>query len=306
MKVVYHLGVHKTGTTLLQQSLAVNTGQLRDHGVYFLNAEWPDGLKRLRRRMRGLQKHLNDGVPTEGDVARLGELNGRLLRRASASGAKLLLISEENLLGVTVHRELAWGNDPARFYPSAGENLAGLTTGLSPGDITAILYTRSLDSLLLGFYSEAVRHLETAEDYAGFLDRVDIPSFRFDDLLARLQASRPCIDIRVKPFEAIRAGVAAFVGDLLSECGVHPDGIEVPSEKVHKGLDTRQIEVLRELAVRKAAGETGRQFNKQHKAALALPGEGSRPRLADRHVALVRSAMAGDIAERLAADWETA
>ena len=296
MKIVYHLGVHKTGTTLLQQNMVRNSQALREQGVYCVNGEWPDGIKKLRRRMRRLQNP--DLATPQHELAET--LNKRMLRRAEAAGAKTLLLSEENFIGNPIHFEQQWHKEPARFYPAAATCLKALTFGFAPADITVILYSRAQEGLLKGHYSEALRALEADEDFGGFLDRTDIGSFRFDDLLARMQAVLPGAQFEVKPFEAIKGGAERFVADFFARIGVDASGLDVIAEKVNPGITGWQADRLVELARRQKAGEVIPRLARKlrnifeddttPKDPIAVP---------KRHEAAIRNVMSGDLSERL-------
>lgn len=296
MKIVYHLGVHKTGTTLLQRNMERNAQALRDQGVYCVNAEWPDAIKKLRRRMRRLQNP--DLSAPQHELAET--LNRRMLRRAEAAGATTLLLSEENFIGNPIHFEQQWRKEPAKFYPAAADCVRALTFGFPDSDITVILYTRALEGLLKGHYSEALRALEAVEDFDGFLDRTDIASFRFDDLLARMKAVLPGAAFEVKPFEAIRAGAEAFVTDFFAGIGVDASGFEVIADKVNPGITAWQADQLVALARRLKAGEAiprlARKLRRIYEDASAPDDPIALP---ERHRGAIRKAMQGDLSERL-------
>ena len=295
MRFVYHLGVHKTGTTLLQQNMERNSALLRDQGVYCVNGEWADGVKKLRRRMRRLQ---NPSLATpQHELAET--LNKRIRRRAEAAGAETVLISEENFIGNPVHFEQQWRDEPARFYPAAGDCLKALTYGIAPQDITVVLYTRAQEGLLKGHYSEALRALEAQTDFGGFLDRTDIASFRFDDLLARLQSALPGAQFVVKPFEAIKTGAEAFVADFFAGIGVDASCFDLIAETVNPGITAWQADRLVELAVLKNAGDVPRMARKLRAVFEDENAPRDPIRVPQRHEAALRNVMAGDLSERL-------
>ena len=296
MRFIYHLGVHKTGTTLLQQNLERNSALLRDQGVYCVNGEWADGVKKLRRRMRRLQ---NPSLATpRHELAET--LNKRIRRRAEAAGADTVLISEENFIGNPVHFEQQWRDEPARFYPAAADCLKALTFGIAPQDITVILYTRAQEGLLKGHYSEALRALEALTDFGGFLDRTNIASFRFDDLLARMQAALPAARFELKPFEAIKGGAEAFLSDFFALIDVNAARFDLIAEKVNPGITAWQAQRLVELARVQKAGEAIPRLARKLRAVF---DDEAAPRdpitVPERHKDAIRAAMSGDLSERL-------
>ncbi|MDF0603149.1 hypothetical protein P1J78_20580 [Psychromarinibacter sp. C21-152] len=298
LRFVYHLGVHKTGSTLLQHNLHRNARALAAQGVRCVNTAWPKGLERARHRLRRLQNPARG----QGSEDILASLNGRFVKQARAVGAHTVLVSEENFLGNPIHRELEWGHAPARFYPQAGPCLRALIYGIDPADVTVVLYTRRLPGLLRGHYSEALRALATADSYDTFLSRTDIEGFRFDDLVGRLEAAAPGIRVVLRPFEAIRGGGTAFVADFLEVCGVDPDALEIDGGQVNPGVDAAQAEALRALGARRAAGEEPKPLRKEARRILETPADPDTPiAVPERHRARIAGAMRGDVSERLTA-----
>ncbi len=291
MRFLYHLGVHKTGTTLLQNNFAANARALLDQGVYYLNALWPDGLRRIRRRLRRVQYIHAHGDVLPGDNG-MGQVNGRIVRRAVAAGARAVLISEENLLGATMHRQMSWGKARAQLCPAAEVCAQVLTAGLKTADMKVLIYTRSLDGLLRGFYSEALRDLATDRGFAEFLEQVDIPACRFDALLRRVRSALPEAEVSVRPFEEIRNGADGFVRGAAAELGIDPAPLAVSPDRVHAGVDRDQAEELRQLAARKARYRASR--------VLARPANPNLPiELPEQYRAQIDQTMRGDLSETL-------
>ena len=150
-----------------------------------------------------------------------------------------------------------------------------------------------------GHYSEALRALEVTTNFGEFLDRTDIASFRFDDLLARLQTALPGAQFITKPFEAIKAGGDAFIADFFAGCGITHSGLDVMAETVNPGITAGQAERLIELAVQKKAGDVPRLARKLRSV---FEDEGA-PRVPisvpERHESALRKVMSGDLSERL-------
>lgn len=296
LRFIYHLGVHKTGSTLLQHNLHLNRAGLADQGIRCVNTAWPDGLERMRKRLRRIQ---NPQRPL-GSEDILRTLNNRLIKQAEAMGAHTMLVSEENFLGNPIHRELDWGEEPARFYPRAADCLRALLYGIDPEDVTVLLYTRRLPGLLRGNYTEALRAAATGDSFETFLDRTDIESFRFDDLVARLKAAVPGVTIKLRPFESIRNGGAAFVAEFLRHCGADPDGLEIDAAKINPGIDAHQAETLRALGAERLAGAEARPLRrKAHEIQEEPPDPDAPLRLPERFADRVAAAMRGDLSEQL-------
>ena len=52
MQYIYHLGAHKTASSLLQRNLVENLDEIRAQGVFYVNAELPWAIKRQRNIIR--------------------------------------------------------------------------------------------------------------------------------------------------------------------------------------------------------------------------------------------------------------
>ena len=82
MRLVFHLGVHKTASTLIQKNLADNIAWLRDQGVYYVNIEFKQAVIRQREHLRRLQSPDRD-APRAGA---LRKMNRRIIREATYRG----------------------------------------------------------------------------------------------------------------------------------------------------------------------------------------------------------------------------
>ena len=111
MKVILHIGAHRTGTISFQSYIRRHSKELRDDGLGF----W--GPMRTRKGLfAGVQ-------PTPGfgrTAAR--RARGRILlnlKKAQAQGVETLFVSDENMMG-SVRMNLR----KSRLYPDIGERLA--------------------------------------------------------------------------------------------------------------------------------------------------------------------------------------
>jgi len=293
MRFVYHLGVHKTGSTLLQENIAANVRPLRAQGVFCVNVVRKNLIHRIRHALRRKQNpHRTGQLPPDA----LAIVNQRVLISATGAGAHTALISEENFLGPALHREMSYTDAPAQFYPRAAACLDVLTRTVPSHDITIILYSRHLDGLLRGYYCEALRALQTTDSFDRFLDRVDIASFRFDGLVERLRPVAPDAEIIVKPFETIRADAEGFVADFFAACGADPSGLRFQSNVVRPALDLSQAEELRAIAARLQSGGRLRLLRRRARAIAETPGARDNPiTLPDRHRERIEDTMRRDV-----------
>lgn len=244
LKYVIHIGVHKTGTTLIQKNLAQNIGALRAQGVYYVNLEAP---RILQKQWHLLRRAQNDHRYPLAKNA-LAKFNHKVAKAARNAGAHTVLMSDENYLGVLPHHQLEWSDQPARFYPHAGKCLQALTFAINPRDIRFVMYTREQSSILRGHYVEGLRLTRMPYTFEEFLDRIDLSTYRFDDLYARVKDARKRSEFVVKPFESIRYGASAFLSDFYASCNLEADRMSILPEVIYASIDADQGEFLRVLS----------------------------------------------------------
>ena len=134
MKVVLHIGAHRTGTTTFQRFMRTSGEDLTRAGIGF----W--GPYRTRN---GLFAGMSPSPgPAVWDTT-AERLQGRLklhLAKSQSQGVDTLVISDENLIG-SVRSTLK----ARRLYPAIGERMARLSTALDGKIDRVVLTIRSLD-----------------------------------------------------------------------------------------------------------------------------------------------------------------
>jgi hypothetical protein len=117
MELALHIGVHRTATTSLQQTLGKASAELAAAGMAFWG---PDTMRVPGRRdhARNLRRAAEDAAARAAAEAARQDVAGALAALAGG-GIGRLLVSEENLIG-TMEGNFAAG----ALYPNAGRNLA--------------------------------------------------------------------------------------------------------------------------------------------------------------------------------------
>lgn len=248
MRIVFHIGVHKTASTLIQRTLAMNAAGLRERGVFYVNTEMPFVITRQKHALRKLQTPWRNNPPEDA----LEKLNTKILRKAEAAGAHTVLMSEENRIGHPLYTELKL-HGRGRFYPNAKACLMHILHGFPEDRIELFMLTRRQSSLLPSLYSQAMRTLSTDLDINGFCASVDWERFRFDALAERITTAFPELTLRMRPYEAIEPDAALFLRDILRVMGVRPAGFRCPAKKVNSSPSAGQLDALRVLAARRIA-----------------------------------------------------
>lgn len=93
-RVIFHVGMGKTGSTTIQNALAANRPVLADHG-YFYGGQWMDLVSAEFEGFLGFQKFL--GQTTEQFVASAEKLVAALLRLGEETGLETFVFSNEQI-----------------------------------------------------------------------------------------------------------------------------------------------------------------------------------------------------------------
>ncbi|MEL6168125.1 MAG: hypothetical protein AAFR35_05510 [Pseudomonadota bacterium] len=290
MRIVFHLGVHKTASTTIQTALAEASDALADRGIFYANTRFPNLLVRQREHLRRLQSPGRDDPAPDA----LRKVNRRLLRDAAGAGAHTILISEENRLGHPLYREVADGRRPARFYPRAEDCLRRVLVGLDDTPTTLLLVTREFHSLLPSLYSEGLTNLLISETLDEFCAAVDFATLDFAALCERIRAAAPEAGLVTHPFEGIRAGSANFLRDLFSKAGLELGDLDLSDTHVRGGLDRHQSEDIRALV---ADPDMSPRRRRQRLAAIRSRARDPEARLSLPDWALERLAAASGAAD---------
>ena len=229
MIVNYHLGVHKTGTTLIQKFLKLNRRSLVKRGVFVVYDQIPDAAKIHRFAQRA---HLNDRsfTPEKWDVVQ--KLNEQIEQKAKEIGAHNILFSDENRLGPPLYTVMRYSTPPAKFYASAGELVSRFRQGFSDNIQTnLVLYSRSHASLAASLYAESLRNLMLAIDINEFVDNIDLESFRFSNVVNDLIEQVEPDKLSLNRFEIIKKGSRTFLEHFCEQVSIDANGLVFPTEK---------------------------------------------------------------------------
>lgn len=206
MQIVLHLGAHRTATTSLQRMLGQSHVGLQDAGL----AYW--GPKRLRAG-------LFDGLYGAGPALpprRTGRAAGRIalqLDMAAQAGVRVLVVSEENMLGTM--RDIA---QTQRLYPDAGARVARFAAGFAGQEVTLGLSIRCYDAFWASVLGWRLRRGGPLP-LPGLCDRLVTQPRRWRHVIADLAQAVPEAKIAVWTHEAM-AGMPADLLARLTGCAV--------------------------------------------------------------------------------------
>jgi hypothetical protein len=228
VKIVFHVGAHKTGSTLIQNALKSNIGLLRDAGWgYKPKAHWiqkmgqtPADFYIQRRRERDLAKARDS-----------------LMRFLDAHDADNVVMSSEGTLASPDPSRphfLASPANPGLYLVESDSVIDWYSEVFSGLDLTMVFYARRQDSFLDSLYLENLRQGRRVGKKS-LLQLLDTDRLSWRPVLQRLKEE---FNLEVRCFESIRtAGSEAFVRDFFQVLDESlGEQVEVPANIVNISL----------------------------------------------------------------------
>lgn len=208
--LVLHVGVPKTGTSLLQRSLLEIRPQLRRRGIAYVE----------RWQMYRLKHRKSWGAyatgPAAGKSAFAAELRRVVKYEMLRAGGRprTVLLSNESMIG------RVWPNFGDPYWPRAADGVGEVIGALAPKRTEVVIYVRRQDRLLESMYMQQI-HLGRKLQWDRFIENAGRDDrIRYRDLL-EVVANVPTVEnIRIRPFEIIGGGAVPFVADFLADFGV--------------------------------------------------------------------------------------
>lgn len=196
MRLVLHVGAHKTASTYVQRLLRDNSEALTERGVAYCALS-------CRQRINEL------GGGKLGEHA-IDELAGQIAADI-ASPLPIKLVSWEGLLGRPLHAGVLYGQAPL-----FGRLVAAISR-TSGHAVDVVLYVRRQDRFLASYYIQTVKE-GRAQDFSEFLAGVDIQ--KLDWRPAVMAFAQAADSMTVGAYEAIESSRAAFLAPLLGRLGI--------------------------------------------------------------------------------------
>lgn len=230
--MILHVGVPKSGTSFLQETLRANADRLEAAGVRY-PTELHKGLFHAALELGG--NHPGWGVPDR----RVRGSWARLCRRARRYG------------GTTVLSNELFSNVDAADVPGALKHLEGL-------DVHLVVTARDLARQLPAEWQEGVKHGRTV-GYQRFLDRVGDPARRHPhaqkfwqhqdvaDLLDRWGAHLPADHVHLVTVPQPGAPRDVLWRRFCEVVGVDPDVAVLPTTGANVSLGVTAVDVLRRV-----------------------------------------------------------
>lgn len=191
-EVVYHLGAHKTGSSLLQKFMRDNPEVLRRHRIAYLGRGEMNTCVGWGKRLLNRPEILED---------RLAEL-------AADEGCDRVVTSHENTLGPPLKP------GAPHLYPRGPEIVEQLARVLKPWRARAFLYIRPQDEFLESYYLQQI-HQGEHMSFGEWLEDIDLTALSWQPVVAALRAQFGADRVEVVDFGLIREGQNRFIADFL-------------------------------------------------------------------------------------------
>ncbi|MEL7154548.1 MAG: hypothetical protein AAFN51_12300, partial [Pseudomonadota bacterium] len=191
VKVVLHLGAHKTASTYLQARLAKSSNRLRQMQVGYVDLKT---FREVVSRAGGLRRCQHRYAMLSQRTLR-AELSG-LIRRENILGAERVVLSDENILG-----HLGDLSNAGKFYPTAGPRLRVVREALRDWDLEIVVSVRDYVTFLPSVWS----HMVLRDGFRPFSPQV-ARSFLtggrgWAEVLQDLQRAAPGVPLHLWTFE---------------------------------------------------------------------------------------------------------
>jgi len=216
-RLVLHIGLPKTGSSLIQRTMKALRPRLREQGVVYV----------ARSRIVAMKAYAREAgsVARPASTAFLDELRGVVAEEAEhlTGPVQSVVVSNEATCG--------WPNaTTVRYWPNAAARVEAFVSALAPASMHVVGYVRRQDRFLESMYMQQIHGGGTMpwEEYRD--DQCVDVRVRYTDVFDAIAAVDGVTDLTVKPFEIIGAGGPAFVADFLETVGLGELADTLPRE----------------------------------------------------------------------------
>ncbi|MEO0401901.1 MAG: hypothetical protein AAF214_05955 [Pseudomonadota bacterium] len=212
MKVILHIGAHRTGTTTFQAYMRQHTAALRAEGVGF----W--GPMRTRKGLfAGVQP-----VPGLG-LSGAHRARGRIMLqmdKAARAGVETLVVSDENMMGAP-RLNLRMRS----LYPDAGERMARYACAFDGRIDKVVMSVRVLDHFWgsTAAFAVARGHLVPCDQLC---ETIAQGARSWRDVIADVACAVPGAEIEVTPFETVIGRPDLTLATCTGQTAPRPDAVD--------------------------------------------------------------------------------
>lgn len=190
--VVYHVGAHKTGTSLVQAFLRARRPELSRQGVHYLTRGTMADLFHWGRQF----------------LLDPGPLADRIAEETRDPSCRLVVLSHENTL------DRPFLPDVPGLYPRTGEIAPVLARVLADHDHRIVLSVRPQADFVESYYLQTI-HEGRHHSFAQWLHRIDLDAISWLPVLAALRETFGKDRVDVVDFRLIKHGQRAFLEHFL-------------------------------------------------------------------------------------------
>jgi len=198
-RLILHVGVPNTGSSLIQLAMRQLRTELRHSGVAYIDRKTMNRLKHFSgwsAYHKAIPENRNNFVK---------EMRSTVKREVRHTfGRRAVVVSNETLIGSSAPNF----GDP--YWPLATAALTDVIDAIRPESTTVLMYVRRQDRLIESQYMQRI-HLGKTRRWEKFYSRVCLDDrVRYQDVIDSIKAVPTVDEIKVSPFEIIGAGPEAF------------------------------------------------------------------------------------------------
>ncbi len=147
MRVVVHIGTHKTGTSSIQTFCAINRKALLEQGNYYPTNKYSS------RNFNFLAARI-----ARGDLDEPRAFLADAARKAARKGAHTVLLSAESFYAMNSFFFRLYNRPVDDYWTSEKNAIEAFRTCLPPGEMRILAYLRRQDLFLESVYNQCVKH----------------------------------------------------------------------------------------------------------------------------------------------------
>lgn len=240
-KITMHLGMHKTGTTMLQKALS-DVQQRLDQGSIILSQ--PNDPRLGWRDLRSELLRLGPKY-SPAKTLRVRALLQALIEEAAATGIRHIVISDENLCGPPPMPSRR-ANKRAFLYPFLLEQIRTFREAIPFADLDIVFSVREQDSFIESLYLDGLKHLRYDLDINEYLNLLDLDSFFIGRRIDEIKAAVDC-GIFILHHEKLKHRPLDFVAEFLEHCGISVELGDPPKQPVNARHNADSLFLCRAL-----------------------------------------------------------
>jgi len=185
--VIFHLGAHKTGTSLVQKFMRDNSDKLKKLNIHYISRTETNTLVGWGQQL----------------INNPNMLRERILEEFS-EGARNVIVSHENILG------RPFVKNASSLYPKCDASLTALGKVCHDIDYKVLWYIRSQESFLESYYLQLIHQAKHCL-FDDWLDTINLENISWKPACDSIRKRFGKENVNIAPFEEIHSGQAAFL-----------------------------------------------------------------------------------------------